>query len=193
MKPYTAWYTVNGIWACASCIFLVYYSYKQLKNNYQTKRAIAITYGIESGYLILSIWAWLILGKHGSEKECNGDVNGIQELLVDMVILLYMRSLRLLSIVLFIVICGPLLLICWYKNRPAPTENPEELIKNLIKLQVPDFKALRAMNYRHAPTPTNNSVADASFEHAAPTPMSSQSGQSDFNGIHTQMNPYENE
>ena len=47
-----------------------------------------------------------------------------------MIILLYMRSLRLLSIVLFIVICGPLLLICWYKNRPAPTENPDDLIKN---------------------------------------------------------------
>ena len=73
-----------------------------------------------------------------------------------MIILLYMRSLRLLSIVLFIVICGPLLLICWYKNRPAPTENPEDLIKNFTRVKVSEYKTLRAMNYRHAPTPRSS-------------------------------------
>jgi len=68
-----------------------------------------------------------------------------------------MRSLRLLSIVLFIVICGPLLLICWYKNRPVPTENPQDLIKNLTLVKVDEYKTLRAMNYRHAPTPRSSS------------------------------------
>ena len=73
-----------------------------------------------------------------------------------MIILLYMRSLRLLSIVLFIVICGPLLLVCWYKNRPAPTENPQDLIKNLTLIKVEEYKTLRAMNYRHSLTPRAN-------------------------------------
>ena len=73
-----------------------------------------------------------------------------------MIILIYMRSLRLLSIVLFVVICGPLLLVCWYKNRPVPTENPEDLVKNLNCVKVSEFKLLRSMNYRHAPTPRSS-------------------------------------
>ena len=75
-----------------------------------------------------------------------------------MIILLYMRSLRLLSIVLFVIICGPLLLACWYKNRPVPAENPADLIKQLCRVKVSEFKQLRLMNYRHAPTPRNQSV-----------------------------------
>lgn len=92
-----------------------------------------------------------------------------------MIILLYMRSLRLLSIVLFIVICGPLLLICWYKNRPAPTENPEDLIKNLARVKVEEFKTLRAMNYRHAPTPRSQSSASIASDN-----------DDDMNGVHIQ-------
>jgi len=114
---------------------------------------IACTYVIETGYLILSIWAWTILAQSDPGQECQTNAAGILELLVDMIILLYMRSLRLLSIVLFIVICGPLLLICWYKNRPIPTEDPKDLIKNLTRVKVSEFKSLRRMNYRHASTP----------------------------------------
>lgn len=158
-KPLTAWYTLNGIWACISLTYLTYYSCTQLRNNFQTKRAIAITYGIESGYLLLSIWAWIILAQVDPEEKCSDYASGILELLVDMIILLYMRSLRLLSIVLFIVICGPLLLICWYKNRPEPTESPDDLIKHLTSVKVDEFKNLRAMNYRHAPTPRSSSLS----------------------------------
>lgn len=75
-----------------------------------------------------------------------------------MIILLYMRSLRLLSIVLFIVICGPLLLVCYFKNRPEPTENPQDLIKILTRVKVSEFKTLRAMNYRHAAQATPRSA-----------------------------------
>ena len=99
-----------------------------------------------------------------------------------MIILLYMRSLRLLSIVLFIVICGPLLLICWYKNRPAPTENPEDLIKNLTRVKVEEYKTLRAMNYRHAPTPRNSLNVSL---------MSDTSDTGSMNGSHTILNPYD--
>ena len=103
-----------------------------------------------------------------------------------MIILLYMRSLRLLSIVLFIVICGPLLLACWYKNRPAPTENPEDLIKNLTRVKVEEYKTLRAMNYRHAPTP-RGSVNGSSISLAS----DNEAGASPMNGSHSVSNPYD--
>lgn len=157
-KPLNAWYTINGLWATFSLAFLAYYSYSQLKKNFQTKKAIAITYGIEAGYLILSIWAWIILAQPDPNGQCQTEAAGVIELLVDMIILIYMRSLRLLSIVLFILICGPLLFICWYKNRPVPTEDPEALIQGLIRVKVSEFKTLRAMNYRHATTPRSSSA-----------------------------------
>ena len=181
-KPLTAWYTINGMWACMSLAFLGWYSYTQLRNNFQTKRAIAITYFFESGYLLLSIWAWIILAQPDPNDQCQANASGILELLVDMIILLYMRSLRLLSIVLFIVICGPLLFICWYKNRPAPTENPEDLIKNLTRVKVEEFKTLRAMNYRHAPTPRGSVNVSLLSDSEASSPM---------NGSHLLSNPYE--
>ena len=69
--------------------------------------------------------------------------------MVDMIILTYMRSLRLLSIILFIIICGPLLLVCYFKNRPRPTENPEDLVKNFTRVTAEELKQMRSMNYRH--------------------------------------------
>ena len=99
-----------------------------------------------------------------------------------MIILLYMRSLRLLSIVLFIIICGPLLLICWWKNRPVPTENVEDLIKNLTRVTVKEFKALRKMNYRHATTPKSSSSSKYVADGGTSSPM---------NGNQAMTNPYE--
>ena len=86
-------------------------------------------------------------------------------------------------IVLFIIICGPLLLICWYKNRPVPTEDPADIVKNLNCVKVSEFKLLRSMNYRHAPTPRNS--VDGSSDTIA------EGG--DMNGTHLLTNPYEGE
>lgn len=97
---------------------------------------------------MLSVWAWIILASADGSERCASS-SGELELLVDMIILIYMRSLRLLSIVLFVLICGPIIIICWWKNRPTPTESPADLIKNFSRLKVSELKALRAMNYRH--------------------------------------------
>ena len=108
-----------------------------------------------------------------------------------MIILIYMRSLRLLSIVLFVLICGPLLLVCWYKNRPQPTEDPQDLVKNLNCVKVSEFKMLRAMNYRHAPTPrgsVDGSVVDDNESQGA-----AASDGGDMNGTHILANPYESQ
>ena len=110
---------------------------------------MAITYIIEAGYLLLSIFAWCILSSDDPGNDCAENASSLIELIVDMIILLYMRSLRLLSITLFLIICGPLLIICYYKNRPKPTEDPKTLQKNLCLVSISDLKKLRAKNYRH--------------------------------------------
>lgn len=60
-KPLNAWYTVNGLWACGSLAFLIFYSWYELKRGFQRKKSLMVTYGIECGYLLISIWAWIIL------------------------------------------------------------------------------------------------------------------------------------
>ena len=118
--------------------------------------------------MLLSIWAWVILSGEDGDGECTKNAAGLLELLVDMIILLYMRALRLLSILLFIIICGPLLLVCWWKNRPAPTENPAALRQNFSKVTISQFHALREMDYNHLgksnKSSRNNSVVSSGSE-----------------------------
>jgi hypothetical protein len=69
--------------------------------------------------------------------------------MVDMVILLYMRSLRLMSIIVFLAVCGLPILYCYLKYRPRPTEDPIKLNKNLNVVTLGTLHQLRNMNYRH--------------------------------------------
>ena len=123
--------------------------------------------------MLLSVWAWIILSTEDKSGECSKNAAGLLELLVDMIILLYMRSLRLLSILLFLVICGPLLLVCWWKNRPKPTEDPAALKLNLAKVSLSQLKELREMDYRHSLSSSNKSRRSSS--------ISAQSSTTDLN------------
>ena len=69
-KPLHTWYAINGAWAAGSFCYTIYYTLTQLKHNYQTNNAIAITYIFEGGYLALSIWAWIILSGEDGNGEC---------------------------------------------------------------------------------------------------------------------------
>ena len=71
-----------------------------------------------------------------------------------------------------------MLFVCWYKNRPVPTENPADLIKNLNGVKVSEFKTLRAMNYRHAPTPRATSTSASLVE-----PVLATTDTGDMNGV----------
>jgi hypothetical protein len=119
-RPYILWYSLNAGWATTSLCFLTWWSRSELRDCYTTTRSMVITYILELGFLALSVFAWIILSEQTYSAECHRDAPSITELLVDMIILEYMRSLRLLSIVFFVVMCGPLLLVCWLKNRPVP-------------------------------------------------------------------------
>ena len=69
-KPLHAWYTVNGLIGTASLVFTIWYTYKELKLNYQTKRTITVTYVFEATYLLMSVWAWIILSSTKNSEEC---------------------------------------------------------------------------------------------------------------------------
>mmetsp|Transcript_42287 Transcript_42287/g.57517 ORF Transcript_42287/g.57517 Transcript_42287/m.57517 type:complete len:123 (+) Transcript_42287:611-979(+) len=59
----------------------------------------------------------------------------------------------MVSILFFIVLCGPILCYVYYKNRPRPTEDGKKLVKNLNKIKLSKLKRLRnEMNYKHGST-----------------------------------------
>ena len=126
-RPYKLWFLLTGFWAFVSFVFLWWWQRKELGRQFHTKRSIAFSYLLEGGYLALTVFAWVMLAQDDATKECQENAPQLTELMVDMIILLYMRSLRLLSILIFVILCGPVLLYCWWTNRPAPTEDPQTI------------------------------------------------------------------
>lgn len=115
-----------------------------------------ITYVLEAGYLVMTVFAWWLLSSEDPDNDCANNAPSLTELLVDMVILLYMRSLRLLSISIFMILCGPVLLICWCKNRPKPTEDPGKIHENFSVVTISQLTKLREKNYRHTMSAKSN-------------------------------------
>lgn len=105
----------------------------------------------------MTVLAWIMLSSDDPEDECATNAPQLTELLVDMIILLYMRSLRLLSILIFVLLCGPVLLYCWWTNRPEPTEDPGQINENFVKVTYDQLLRLREKNYRHKSVIRDNS------------------------------------
>lgn len=76
--------------------------------------------------------------------------------MVDMIILLYMRALRLMSIIVFLILCGLPVLYCYLKNKPRPTQDPVKLRLNLNKVTLGSLIHLKNMNYRHKVSKDSN-------------------------------------
>ena len=151
-KHLKEWYIANGVWAIVSMVFLWYFSHFQLKKGYQTKGAVIMTYVLELGYIVLSVIAWCMLTSPDPSGECQTEAASLIELMVDMIILLYMRSLRLMSIIVFLCLCGLPIIYCYFKHRPRPTEDPKKLNQSLNVVTLGLLHQLRNMNYRHKAT-----------------------------------------
>lgn len=163
-KPYLLWYAINGAWATISFCFLWWWQRGELKARYQTKKCVVFTYVLEGGYLVMTCFAWVLLSSPDPNDDCATNAPSLTELLVDMVILLYMRSLRLLSISIFLVLCGPILLYCWWKNRPRPTEDPGTVVQNFSRVTFDELVRLREKNYRHTMSNTPRSSSQVSHD-----------------------------
>ncbi len=143
------WYCLNAGLSFVSFCFLFWWQRTELKMMYSTKKCVFFSYFIEALYIGMSIWAWLILSAPDPNQDCSTNAPSTLELLVDMIILLYMRSLRLLSIAIFLALCGPLLLVCWLKNRPRPTEDPTKIKDLFSRVTLSELWKLREKNYKH--------------------------------------------
>ena len=133
-KHFKVWYICNAIWATISICFLYWFKVYEISKGFQTKRSVVFTYVLEFGYIALSFAAWGMLTSADANNECQQDAPSLIELMVDMIILIYMRSLRLMSIMVFVIICGLPLLYCYLKHRPRPTQDPVKLKLNLNKV-----------------------------------------------------------
>ena len=97
---------------------------------------VIMTYIIELIYIIISIFAWRILKSPDPNNDCLDNAKSLGDLLVDVIILIYMRTLRLISISIAAILVGPFLLVCYCRNRPKPTEDPKALRENFNKVTI---------------------------------------------------------
>ena len=76
--------------------------------------------------------AWRTLINVPYAEYCAHDKSGkyneenYSEMAVDMIILDYMRCIKLISIIFFGLLCSPMLLCCWCVNRPTPPIDVKE-------------------------------------------------------------------
>ena len=57
------WYMSNSVWATISLIYLTWFNEKQLKKCYKTRNALVSTYIIEAGYIVMAVFAWILISE----------------------------------------------------------------------------------------------------------------------------------
>jgi hypothetical protein len=73
-----------------------------------------------------------------------------------MIILDYMRCIKLISIICFAVFCSPLLLAYWCINKPTP---PVDVKNHLSTVTIEELAKLRSLDYKH----NSSAAVDADF------------------------------
>jgi len=110
------------------------------------------------GYIIeIILFVWFVVGQtlYYVDSNCSLDAPTLESLLINIIVLLYVRLLRIITLALFVVLCGPVYLIMTYFSPPDERPQPasQDLLKSLNKVQ---FKTLMQMrneyNYKHAST-----------------------------------------
>jgi hypothetical protein len=83
---------------------------------------------------------------------------------MDIVILNYMRSLRVVALVTFIGLCGPILVCTYFWTRPKPPVSAKKLNELFLKVTLDELYQLREKNYRHNATQADNEVPIAGVD-----------------------------
>lgn len=70
--------------------------------------------------------------------ECAEELNRT-EILMDLVIINYMRSLKLIAILSFVVLCGPIMLLQWIFCRPPPPVTAKTINEHFTKVTLKEL------------------------------------------------------
>jgi len=83
----------------------------EIKRNYMKKCTVRVGYAVE-----VIIFAWFCLGQwiYYSPSDCVEEAPILESILINLIVLLYVRLLRIISLLFFMVLCGPLVLIVAY-------------------------------------------------------------------------------
>ena len=107
-----------------------------------------LTYVLECGYFCLSIFAD-IMHENNTDGNCHQYAPKLVVTMDNIIFLLFLRSLRFMSILIFALMCGIPILCCrciFHEKRPDP---PAKLNQNLNKVMLGTLYQLRnALNYK---------------------------------------------
>jgi len=82
------------------------------------KRSSQVNFAIEFVFLFWSFFAWGWLGRDDINSECATFTTNV-------LLLVYMRCLQMISILTFLICCGPIICYMYIKNRPRPSVDPK--------------------------------------------------------------------
>jgi len=129
------WYWVTVV---ASVGSICYHAFliKELRRGFMSKRLVNIGYAIE-----VVLFLWFIFGHvvyYQSEDQCAGD--SLYGVMLNLLIISYVRLLRIITVVIFVILCCPILLLCQLFTPRQIIPANESIIKNLNKLRFSNIK-----------------------------------------------------
>ena len=108
--PLRAWLMILAFISLCSAIYHGILCY-EVKRYYIRKSTVRVGYAFE-----LLIFAWFCLGQwfYYAPSNCVAEAPILESILINLIVLLYVRLLRIISLLFFCVLCGPMVLIVSY-------------------------------------------------------------------------------
>lgn len=95
------------------------------------------------------MFAWRLFSLPAESDECYENDKNPTEIVMDLIILNYMRSLRTVAVVTFVFLCGPFLLCSYCLYKPKPPVSAKKLNELFSKVTMKQITLLREKNYKH--------------------------------------------
>jgi len=135
-KPLKVWFIGLGVWASVSLSFFYWYHKNRISQGFTTKKAMAFSYVLEVGYFSLSILADLMHENNSNSGvgSCTENAPKLVSAMENVVFLIFLRSLRFMSMLVFLVLCGLPIICCSYLFREKRPDPPALINDNLNKV-----------------------------------------------------------
>ena len=96
-------------------------------------------------------------------KDANGIKTGMAKIFSNIILVQYLRLMQIIMIVILVVLCCPLFILCSYFRRGGrPRKADNDIIKNLNKISIEDFRAYKRCQQRKREGCLNDSFEDSS-------------------------------
>ena len=135
--PIRSWYYGNSVLTSLSAGYHVYLIL-QIKRHYISKRAQYLGYLAE-----FIIFTWQVFGNfiyYWDNSDCEDNAPVLWNIMLDLLIIGYIRLLRIITLILFLIMCLPVYFVLMLFNRRPNRSASKKLLKHLSKFKFASIK-----------------------------------------------------